>query len=84
MTATAPSEGSGVRPMIGSHAKVAEKVRGDLLDFAGRFRRAVDGDRGPVEAPEADDLGDDLVVRANGIERRSIETRSGFLEARPA
>ena len=51
------------------HAKAAEKVRGDQLHVRGSPPRAVDGDERPVKAPEADDVGEDLVASANGIER---------------
>ena len=62
------------------HAKVAKEVRRDLIDFAGGLRRAVDSDRGTVEAPEADDLGHDLAVSANRIEHRRLENGERFPE----
>ena len=62
------------------HAEVAEEVRRDPIDLAGRLRRAVDSDRGTVEAPEADDVGHDLAVSAHRIEDRRLKNGKRFPE----
>ena len=63
------------------YAKVAEEVRRNLIDLPCWFHPAVNGDRGAVEASDANDLGHDLVQSANGIEGRPLKRGNGFSES---
>ena len=62
-------------------AEVAEEVRRDSIDVAGRFRRAVDSDRGTVEARKANHLGHDLRLSAHRIEDGRLKNGKRFPEA---
>ena len=78
-TAAAPSDATGIRPTSGVTPRSWKKFS-ETCSTSGRLRDTVDRDHRAVQAPEADEFGNDLTVRPDLIEHRLSEGAAGLPE----